>query len=158
MGADATRMMNTIGTVMSLLPASTGRASLPYCVAVALHAGDAAQLLGPAYQPERLRDPQVWALAEKVRITQNDDYEAQYPARSLARVTVKMRDGQSHSLEVDRSEIKRYLTPSNADIEEKFRLIATPVLGQTKTDTVVSLAWRLETLPDLTPLMRALQP
>lgn len=136
----------------------TARASLPYCVAVALHTGDAGQLLGPAYKPERLSDPQVWALAERVRITQNEDYEAQYPARSLARVTVKMRHGASYSLEVDRSEIKRYLTPSDADIEEKFRLIATPVLGQKKTDAVVSLAWRLEMLPDLRDLMRALQP
>jgi hypothetical protein len=69
-----------------------------------------------------------------------------------------MRSGASHSLEVDRSEIKRYLSPSNADIEEKFRLIATPVLGQEKTYTVVSLVWRLETLPDLGGLLRALQP
>ena len=117
----------------------TARASLPYCIAVALHTGDAGQLLGPAYKPDRLRDPAVWALAERVRITQNDRYEAQYPARSLARVTVKLRNGEAHSLEVDRSEIKRYLTPSDADIEAKFRLIATPVLGQKKTDAVVSL-------------------
>lgn len=136
----------------------TARASLPYCIAVALHTGDAAQLLGPAYKPDRLRDPAVWALAERVRITQNDSYEAQYPAKSLARVTVKMRSGAAYSLEVDRSEIKRYLTPSDADIEAKFRLIATPVLGQKKTDTVVSLVWRLETLPDLGELLRALQP
>ena len=136
----------------------TARACLPYCIAVALHTGDAGQLLGPAYKPERLRDPQVWALAERVHITQNDAYEAQYPAHSLARVTVTMHSGASHSLEVDRSEIKRYLTPSNADIEEKFRLIATPVLGQQKTDTVVSLVWELEKLTDVSELMRALQP
>lgn len=136
----------------------TARASLPYCVAVALHTGDAGELLGPAYRTERLRDPALWALAERVRITQNDDYEAQYPARSLARVTVKLRNGASHSVVADRSEIKRYLTPSNADIEEKFRLIATPVLGQRNTDSVVSMAWRLETLSELGPLLRALQP
>ena len=47
---------------------------------------------------------------------------------------------------------------SDADIEAKFRLIATPVLGQKKTDAVVSLVWRLETLPDLGDLLRALQP
>lgn len=137
---------------------ATARASLPYCMAVALHTGNARELLGPAYRPERLRDPQVAALADRVRITENAEYEREYPARSRARVTVTLRSGTPHSLEVDRSEIKRYLTPSDADIEEKFRLIAAPVLGQQKTDTVVSLAWRLETLPDLQTLMRALQP
>ncbi len=105
-----------------------------------------------------MRDPAVRGLAERVHITQNDDYERQYPARSLARVTVNMRDGAAHSLEVDRSEIKRYLNPSNADIEDKFRSIASPVLGRKKTDTVVSLVWRLETLPDLGELLLALQP
>ena len=136
----------------------TARASLPYCVAVALHTGDEGQLLGPAYRPQCLRDPAVHALAERVRITQNDAYEAQYPARSLARVTVTLHNGAAHSLEVDRSEIKRYLTPSDDDIEHKFRLIATPVLGQEKTDRVIALARRLETLPNLNELMRALQP
>lgn len=136
----------------------TARASLPYCIAVALHTGDARELLGPAYRAERLADPQLRALASRVRITQNDDYEAQYPAKSLARVTVRLRNGATHSLEVDRSEIKRYLTPSDADIEAKFRLIATPVLGQNKTDRVVSLAWCVETLSEIRTLMQALQP
>lgn len=137
---------------------ATARASLPYCMAVALHTGNARELLGAAYRPARLTDPAVWALAERVRITENEAYERQYPARSLARVTVTLRDGASHSLEVDRSEIKRYLTPADADIEQKFRLIATPVLGQNKTDAVVSLVWRMQTLADLAALMQALQP
>jgi 2-methylcitrate dehydratase PrpD len=137
---------------------ATARASLPYCMAVALHTGNARELLGPAYREARLNDPHIAALAERVCITENEDYERQYPARSLARVTVTLRSGASHSLEVDRSEIKRYLTPADADIEEKFRLIATPVLGQHKTDAVVSMAWQLESLPDLHELMHALQP
>jgi 2-methylcitrate dehydratase PrpD len=136
----------------------TARASLPYCMAVALHTGNARELLGPAYRPQRLHDAQIAALADRVHITENEDYERQYPARSLARVTVRLHSGAQHSLETDRSEIKRYLTPGDADIEEKFRLIATPVLGEAKTDTVVALAWRLETLPDLGALLAALKP
>ena len=134
------------------------RGSLPYCLAVAVCTRDPGQLLGPAYRPEALRDRKVLAMAEKVRITENEDYERQYPARSLARISVRLRGGVTHSLEIDRSEIERYLRPTDADIEGKFRLIATPVLGKAKTDTVVHWLQNMETMPNVELLMKALQP
>lgn len=134
------------------------RGSMPYCLAVAICTRDPGQLLGPAYRPEALRNEAYRAMAQKVRITENEDYERQYPARSLVRITIRVKSGASHSLELDRSQIARYLAPSNADIEEKFRLIATPVLGQAKADQVVQLVWKFETLTDLRELMFALQP
>ena len=134
------------------------RGSLPYCLAVAVCTRDPGQLLGPAYRPEALRDRKVLAMAEKVRITENEDYERQYPARSLARISVRLRGGVTHSLEIDRSEIERYLRPTDADIEGKFRLIATPVLGKAKTDTVVHWVQNMETMPNVELLMKALQP
>ena len=134
------------------------RGSLPYCLAVAVCTRDPGRLLGPAYRPEALRDKAVWAMAEKVRITENEDYERQYPARSLARISIRLHSGVTRSLEIDRSELGRYLAPTDADIEDKFRLVATPVLGQAKTDKVVELVQRMETLPDLDELMKALQP
>jgi len=134
------------------------RASLPYCLAVAVCQRDRAALLGPAFRTDVLRDPAIRAVASKVRITENEDYEKQYPARSLARITLKLKNGKTVSAEVDRSERGRYLTPTDADIEEKFRLITTPVLGQAKADTVVELCKRFETLPDMTALITALCP
>src|SRR5262249_2930561 len=112
------------------------RASLPYCLAVAVCRKNPALLLGPAFRKEVLTDKSVWAAAEKVRITENDDYERQYPARSLAKVTITLTNGKSFSQEDDRSARPRYLTPTDADIERKFRQIATPVLGVAKTDKV----------------------
>jgi 2-methylcitrate dehydratase PrpD len=75
------------------------RASLPYRIAPLLRAGDAGQLLRPAYQRERLRSPQVRVPAERVRITRHENYEAQYPVRSRARATVKLRTGAAHTAE-----------------------------------------------------------
>ena len=133
------------------------RGSLPYCLAVAVCLRDPALLLGPAFQDVHLRDPVIRATAAKVNITENDDYERQYPARSLARVTFKLHNGQSVSKEVDRSERGRYLTPTDDDIEGKFRLLVTPVLGQAKADKIVALNKRLETLPDVHELVAALR-
>ncbi len=133
------------------------RASLPYCLAVAVCTRDRGQLLGPAFRPEVLSDKKIWDVAEKVRITENEDYERQYPARSLARVTLRLLNGKEYSQEDDRNARRRYLTPTDEDIEEKFRLIATPVLGQAKTDRVVALIGKLDTLPDVRELVDALR-
>jgi 2-methylcitrate dehydratase PrpD len=100
----------------------------------------------------------VHAAAEKVRITENEEYERLYPARSLARVTITLKNGKSYSQEDDRSARPRYLTPTDADIEKKFRQVATSVLGAAKTDKVVSLALKLETLNDVGELVQALKP
>ena len=133
------------------------RASLPYCLAMAACLRDPAALLGPGFRPEVLRDPAIRALAGKVNITENEEYERQYPARSLARVTLTLHNGKTVSTEVDRSQRGRYLTPTDADIENKFRLLATGVLGQAKTDAVVALCSRFETLPDMKALIAALR-
>jgi 2-methylcitrate dehydratase PrpD len=134
------------------------RASLPYCLAVAVCNKDPALLLGPAFRKEMLADKAVWAAAEKVRITCNEDYERQYPARSLAKVTITLRNGQSFMQEDDRSARPRYLTPTDADIEQKFRHIASPVLGAAKTDKVVALVSKLEALRNVGELVEALKP
>jgi 2-methylcitrate dehydratase PrpD len=134
------------------------RGSLPYCLAVALCTRNPALLLGPGYRGDMLNDPAIRAAAAKVRVTANEEYEQQYPARSLAKIAVALRDGRTYSLEVDRSEIGRYLTPTDADIEQKFRLIAAPVLGERKTSRVVELAFDMEHVSDIGELMKCLQP
>lgn len=133
------------------------RASLPFCLAVALHQQNQAALLGPAFRPEVLRDPAIRATASKVKIVENEDYERQYPAHSLARVTLTLNNGKTLSAEVDRSERGRYLTPTDADIEEKTRLLATPVLGEAKTERLIALGRRFETLPDMNEVVDTLR-
>lgn len=133
------------------------RASLPYCLGVALCMRDAAQLLGPAFRPEVLNNRDVHAMADKVRIVENEEYEKQYPARSLARVTLRLHGGKTYSAEVDRTERGRYLHPTDADIEEKFRAICTSILGKEKTDRVVELNKKLEHLSQVTEITDALR-
>ncbi len=133
------------------------RASLPYCLAVAVCTGEPAQLLGPAFGEKMLKDKAVWAAAEKVRITENEDYENQYPKHSKAKVTLTLKNGKSFSREDDRSANPRYLTPTDQDIEKKFRMIATDVLGKSKTDKVVGLVLKMEAMSNMRELMEALR-
>ena len=135
----------------------TARASLSYCLAIAVCTRDRSQLMGAGFSREMLTDKTVWATAEKVSVKVNQDYDDRYPAQSLARVTITLKDGRSFSREEDRNARPRYLNPTDQDIEGKFRMIATAVLGQEKTDNVVSLVSRLETLPDIHALVESLK-
>ena len=134
------------------------RASLPFCMAVAVNTRDPSKLLGPAFRPEFLNDPEIRAIASKVRITENEDYEKQYPARSLAYVTFKMKDGKTHAMEDDRNAHGRYLKPTDHDIEDKFRRVASPILGAAKAERVVDIVSRLETVTDVSELVSNLRP
>jgi 2-methylcitrate dehydratase PrpD len=134
------------------------RGSLPFCLALAARMREPALLLGAGFRDAMTRDPALQALAARVRITANEDYERQYPARSLARISVRLRDGTVHGIEVDRSEIGRYLSPTDADIEAKFRSIAAPVLGESRVGEVVAIARGLEGMVNVDALMKALQP
>lgn len=133
------------------------RGSLPYCLALAACTRDSSLLLGPGYRARWLNDAAVRAMIRRVRISANEAYEAQYPARSLARITLHLRGGTSVTLEADRSEIRRYLYPTDADIEAKFRMIAQPVLGEAKTQQIVDMALSLERLSDARRLIEALR-
>lgn len=135
----------------------TARASLPYCLAVALVTRDAASLLGSAFRPEMLHNKAIHDLCDKVRITENDSFEAQYPAKSLARVTLTLADGRKVSQIVDRSERGRYLHPTDADIEGKFRMVAGPILGSGRTNRVISLVKEIDTLENIGELIEALR-
>lgn len=70
--------------------ASAGVLSLPYTVAVALIDGD----VGPdQFRPERLRDPEVHALAAKVSIVVDERLEARYPMETVSEVRILLADG-----------------------------------------------------------------
>jgi len=68
--------------------------SLPYLLAVALLDGDVqpAQL-----EPGRIDAPDVQDLLRKVTVKPDDGFTARYPGEVPSRVTVRLRDGKSHS-------------------------------------------------------------
>jgi 2-methylcitrate dehydratase len=71
--------------------------SLPYLLAVALLDGDVqpAQL-----EPRRIDAPDVQDLLRKVTVRPDHGFTARYPGEVPSRVTVRLRDGKSHSHEV----------------------------------------------------------
>jgi 2-methylcitrate dehydratase len=107
--------------------------------------------LGPAqYGPEKLRDPRIHRIADRVTIEGDPAFDDIYPS---ARVTIRLTDG---------SEVERYVDhplghPANpftdADIEAKFRDLAGPYLSDAAMERTIQEVWSLDRAPDLSGLL-----
>jgi len=77
---------------------SAARFSIPFSVAIAIAKKDA----GPSqYCEEVVRDQNIQALAQKVEMTVGEKWEAAYPRKRGATVTVHTRSGKKLSAEVE---------------------------------------------------------
>jgi 2-methylcitrate dehydratase len=101
--------------------------SLPYLVAVALLDG---HVLPAQYAPERVVGADVQDLLRRVEVRPAADLTARFPAQHACRVHIALRDGRVLSRE--KSDYRGFITrPAGwSDVEDKFRLLATPVTGE----------------------------
>lgn len=103
----------------------------------------AAALLDGAVGPEqvlppRLFDPDLAELMDKVRVEVSAAFEQAFPRQTLAEVTVKTVDGQEFSSGAMEPlwEAPGSL-PTDAALEQKFRSLVGPVLGESQTERLL---------------------
>lgn len=128
-------------------PANTEEAqyNLAYPIAAALVDGE----LGPRQVlPPRLFDPALLALADRVEVEVEPDYEAAFPARAFADVTLHTRDGRE--LRSGRTEAPWDASqpPTDEALRAKFLQLTTPVLGAARAQTLADRIERFEQEPD----------
>lgn len=125
---------------------------LTYPVAAALIDGQ----VGPRQvTPPRLFDPAILALAERVEVEVVANYEQAFPAKTLADVEVVTTDGR-HLLAAAKQAMWEPpdTLPSDAELEQKFRWLVEPVLGQERAGELVDLIWRFEQVNEARDLIR----
>src|SRR5205814_2925813 len=115
--------------------------SLPFIVAVALAEGE---LTAKQFEPARIADAELLALARRVKVERDRQLSARYPEAVANIVTVRLRDGRTLSERVDypRGHAKSPLT--DAQVEAKFFALAEPMLGRTRADGALRWLWQLE--------------
>ena len=72
--------------------------SLPYLLAVALLDGD---VMPAQFKPDRINSSDVQDLLKKVSVRPNHEFTDEYPRKMLARITVRLKDGQTIEHEVE---------------------------------------------------------
>ncbi len=115
--------------------ASEARFSFPFVVASALVHGSVRLA---AYEPARLRDPDIRALMERVTVVVDPDIDRGFPARRAARVEIAMADGRRYThLQTHRKgDPEEPLT--DQELHDKFLELSAPVIGAGAASTLLA--------------------
>jgi 2-methylcitrate dehydratase PrpD len=126
--------------------------NLAYPVAAALIDGE----VGPRQvTPPRLFDPLLLALADRVEVEIKPEYEPPFPWKTFADVEVVTADGRCFLAEGKQAIWEPPDTlPSDAELEQKFCWLVEPVLGATRTATLVEFIWQFDEVDAARDLIR----
>jgi 2-methylcitrate dehydratase len=125
--------------------------SMPYTVAVALIHGD---VQGQHFGSRYLTDPGIRALAQRVKVQASAEADERMPEAMLCRMEIVTHAGALHrtSVEYHRGHWKNPM--SDAEVEAKFRKLASGVLDERRAERLLEGLWRIETLPDAGEIVR----
>jgi len=147
MGGDASRWAPTTR--------ETADHSLPYCVAIGLLDGE---LTSASFAEERLRDPAVAELMRKVKVSEDPALSAQYPEGAPGRVSIRMKSGEQHVVEIRYPKGHEKSPMGDAEIESKFRDLCSGVLGKDGCSRALEALWRVEEITDSNNITALLVP
>lgn len=128
--------------------------SLPYCVAASLITGSCRTR---AFEPDKLADPEIAALARKVFVTKDDDCHNAFPKKRSAKVTVELTDGRTLSFHAPTRKGDPDKPLTDAELSEKYRDLAIDVIGAERARILEETIWSLEKLADAGDIYPALR-
>jgi 2-methylcitrate dehydratase len=115
------------------------------------------ELTEAQFAHDRFRAADIVALLGKTKATGSEDLNQRFPRGRPAIVEVALADGTRHRSEVEVPLGDAARPFDQKALFEKFREQAEPVIGAAGAQKVAELVDRLDTLPALDPLMRALR-
>ena len=121
-----------------------GRPSKAHQAAVALANGT---IWIDDFLEERLGDPKVHALMQKIRVRATPELDLTWPDAYPFIVTVTMRDGRTFTREIHYAKGHPKNPMSDAEIDEKFRKLSQSVLGPEGVDRALRVLWGFADLP-----------
>ncbi len=115
--------------------------SLHYMVAVALLDD---QVLPDQYKPERIERDDVQSLLRKVSVSPKDEYSEAFPDEMRCRVTIRLSDGQEHSIEKRDYEGFQTRPMSWETVSDKFMRLAAPYTDERQRTEIIETVKQLD--------------
>ena len=112
--------------------------SIPYVLAVAFTRGD---VWLDDYTEERIRDPKIHELMQKIEVRQTEECQRGFPEGQPFRIEVVTRSGKHFVREVTYGKGHWKNPMSDQDIETKFRRLSAPVLKPDRVDGILKHLW-----------------
>jgi 2-methylcitrate dehydratase PrpD len=128
--------------------------SLQYTIAVFLLEGKA---LVEQFTEEKISDPKILELANRVEIVLDDEVEKVYPDRFANKVEILLRSGARFETRVDFAKGSSERPMSFEEVAEKFESLAGRVITKKRIDTIVETIEKIEKLVDIRGLTRLLE-
>ena len=118
--------------------------NLPYCVATLLLEGD---VFVDQFEDEDVNDEQRIALSKKVKVVHDPSITARGSNyRHMVHVEVHLNDGTQLRQTIEAPRGSESSFPSEADIVQKFKKLATPVVGDGKAEKIINIVLGAEKL------------
>ena len=127
--------------------------SLPYVIAAAVADGN---VLPDSFSDEKLKDPRIWDLLDKIKVVADPEIDALFPAVKRARVSITTRDGEAHTAQVDHAKGSPENPLSDEEIVSKFRANADGVMSKQRQDEIIAATWAFDEVEDLSEYMNLL--
>ncbi len=128
--------------------------SLPYLLAVALVDGF---VKVESFSPERMRDPSLRQLMQRIRVEENPEFTRQYPAQLVTEIEVLTRGGGR--LELTASYPKGHaLNPlSDAEVDLKFMSLCEPLLDLAQREALLGALREIDRVREIGQVIDLLQ-
>jgi 2-methylcitrate dehydratase len=115
--------------------------SIPYVLAVAFTRGD---VWLDDYAEERIRDPKIHELMQKIEVRQTEECQRGFPEGQPFRIEVVTRSGKHFVREIKYGKGHWKNPMSDEDIEKKFRRLSAPVLKPDRADRILKHLWSFD--------------
>lgn len=115
--------------------------SIPYVLAVAFTKGD---VWLDDYTEERIRDPKIHELMQKIEVRQTEECQRGFPEGQPFRIEVVTRSGEHFVREIKYGKGHWKNPMSDQDIETKFRKLSSPVLNPDKMEEILKRLWNFD--------------
>jgi 2-methylcitrate dehydratase len=125
--------------------------SLPYCTVVALVEGNVTL---NSFDDVHLRDERLLGLVARTSVLRDVDLTARYPRGIPNRIVVRTEDGREFAAENEFPRGHDQNPMSDAEVESKFRRMATPRIEEATQNKILGLCWKLEELGDVGDILR----
>lgn len=124
--------------------------NLPFCVASALRYAHAGL---EDFSLERLRDPEMMRMMQKIRIAADPTLSAMYPRKWPAKVDIVKRSGERLTGSVDFPKGDPENPLSEAEIVGKFKMLTKGLITEARADTLCRRVLAIDELKDVSSLL-----
>jgi 2-methylcitrate dehydratase len=117
--------------------------SLPYCIAAAIVDR---QITTQTFSDEKLKDPRIWQVIDKIKGEASIEFEKMFPAKQPSRVTIRTMNGKEFSayLEYPKGDPREPMTED--DLKAKFNALATGLLEPERQEKIRQMIFSCEKL------------